>query len=132
MRTIFQNILVFVGAAMAGSFLNMTILTSGMKLITTPEGFDPDKLETYILLSPSNLMVPFAAHALGTLLAAFLVAKFAASNHKYMAFGMGMLFLMGGAAAAAMISAPMWFNIFDLTMAYFPMAFLGWVLAGKK
>lgn len=132
MNSILRNILVFIGAAMLGGFVNYSIVNFGFEMMSTPEGFDFEKPETFSLLTTANLMLPFVAHALGTLVAAFLVAKFAASHWRNLAFGMGFFFLMGGAAAVAMIKAPMWFNVMDLVLAYFPMAFLGWVFAGKK
>ena len=132
MHPILRNVLVFIGALIIGGAVNSVIVSNGINMIDTPEGFDYNNLETYSLLSPMNLMLPFAAHALGTLTGAYLVAKFAASHWKQLAFGMGLLFLMLGAAAAVMIEAPMWFNALDLSLAYIPMGLLGWVLAGSK
>jgi hypothetical protein len=39
--------------------------------------------------------------------------------------------LIGGAMEVANLSAPLWFNVLDLVMAYIPMAYLGYWLSGK-
>jgi hypothetical protein len=79
------------------------------------------------------MMVPFLAHALGTLVGAFLAAKLAASKGMFPAMLIGIVFLLGGIDAVRQIpNAPLWFDVLDLVVAYLPMAWLGWLLAGGK
>ena len=76
-----------------------------------------------------NFLFPFLGHAIGTLVGAFVVAKFAASHAMKLALGIGAFFLLGGIAAANMLGGPAWFIAADLLLAYLPMAWLGAFLA---
>jgi hypothetical protein len=53
-----------------------------------------------------------------------------------MAYIVGVFFLIGGIAAASMISAPTWFIVLDLVVAYLPMAWLagmvGPTISGRR
>ena len=71
----------------------------------------------------------FLAHALGTLVAAFLAGLIANRARKRAALISGFVFFAGGRAAVWMIPAPMWFNVTDLVCAYIPMAVLGYWLS---
>lgn len=77
------------------------------------------------LFEPRHFVMPFLAHAVGTLagaLAAYLIAV----THKLpIALAIGVVFLCGGVAASFMIPAPAWFIALDLLVAYIPMAWLG-------
>ena len=44
----------------------------------------------------------------------------------------GVFFLCGGIMAARMIPAPAWFVVADLALAYFPFAWLGYVLGRPR
>lgn len=66
--------------------------------------------------------MPFLAHALGTLLAAFIAAKFSANRHLLFALIIGVFFQIGGIRVNMMIPRPMWFTVVDLALAYIPMA----------
>lgn len=76
--------------------------------------------------------MPFLAHAIGTLVGAFLAAKIAASHGLKLSLSIGVLFLVGGIQMSMMLPAPMWFDVLDLGVAYLPMGWLGWKLAGGK
>ena len=111
------------------------IMVSG-KLIPPPAGVDMTTVEgikaAMPLLSPQHFLMPFLAHALGTLVSA-LVAAFIAVSHKMkFALGFGVFGLIGGIAAVMMIPAPLWFDVVDLVFAYLPMAYLGGMIASKK
>jgi hypothetical protein len=83
------------------------------------------------LFEPRHFVMPFLAHALGTLTGA-LVAYLIASTHRVrIAYAIGVLFLCGGIAASFMIPAPAWFIALDLLVAYLPMAWLG-IQVGKR
>lgn len=63
---------------------------------------------------------------------AFVCAKMAASHAMKLASGIGVVFLVGGIVAAAVIQAPTWFIVADLALAYLPMGWIGGRLAGAK
>lgn len=137
MNPILRNILAVVAGVFVGSFLNMTLATSiGPMVFPLPEGLDPNDMESFKanahLMTTENFIFPFLGHALGTLIGAFIAAKLAASHHMKLAIGIGFWFLLGGIVAVMLIPAPLWFDIFDLVVAYLPMGWLGWKLAGSK
>ncbi len=123
-----------IAGAMVGAMCNMGILIVGMVIVPAPEGVDLNKIETIAEhideYSFAQLMVPWFAHAGGTFIGA-LVATLTAGKGRgslIAALCIGALFEVGGIMAVRMIPAPLWFNTLDLTLAYFPMAFLGWWL----
>ncbi len=82
--------------------------------------------ENLHLFETKHFVLPFLAHALGTLVGA-LVAALLAANHKLRyAYIIGVFFLLGGAANVMMLPSPTLFIIIDLCGAYIPMAWLGW------
>ncbi len=113
----------------------MTLVSVGLQVFPI-EGVDPNDMDALALvmptLSPSYFIFPFLAHALGTLLGAFIAAKVASSHPMRFAMIIGGLFLLGGILVHTMISGPTWFTIADLLLAYIPMAILGGKLAVKK
>ena len=129
---------VFAGL-IAGAALNMGIIYAGAALLPPPEGVDVGNIESinanidkYTVL---DMMVPFAAHALGTLLGAFVAAMIAVTPRARLRVSLvvGCVFLIGGIDAVRMIPpAPLWFDVLDLGLAYIPMALLGWWLAVRK
>jgi hypothetical protein len=132
MPPIIRNILsVFLGALVC-FILNGVLLGLMMKAIPPPPGFDPNVPATYALLGPTNLLAPLVAHALPSLIGGAIAAMLAASRPRDLALAVGGLHLLGGIAAAVMIPAPAWFVVTDLVLAYLPMAWLGWLLAGAR
>jgi len=135
MKPVGKNILATIAGVVIGSVVNMILVNIGPSIIPLPEGADISTMEglhdSMKLFTPANFVFPFLAHALGTLVGAFVVAKFAASHHNKFAVGIGVFFLLGGMAAASMIGGPLWFNITDLLLAYIPMSLLGAFLAGR-
>lgn len=118
-----------------GSVVNILLVNIGPSVVPVPEGADVSTMEglraSIELFKPLNFLFPFLGHALGTLVGAFIAAKFSASHHLKFALAIGVFFLAGGIAAVAMLGGPMWFNLADLFLAYMPMAFLGATLAGR-
>ena len=116
-------------------FVNMLLVNIGPSVIPLPEGADVSTMEklreSMQLFTPVNFVFPFLAHALGTLVGAFVVAKFAASQHVNLALGIGVFFLLGGISAVMMLGGPLWFNTVDLLLAYIPMSLLGAAIAGR-
>ena len=79
-----------------------------------------------------HYIVPFLAHALGSIAGVVVGCSIAASHKFKIAMGLGIFHLLGGIAAAVMIPAPLWFIVVDLVLAYIPMAWLGAKLTGAK
>ncbi len=119
-----------------GSLVNMGLISIGPFVVPLPEGADVTTMEnlrdSMKLFTPVNFLVPFLAHALGTLSGAFLAAKVAASRPMAFAIGIGVFFLIGGVTMVSMVGGPMWFVLTDLLLAYIPMGYLGGILAGGK
>lgn len=88
--------------------------------------------ENLKLLKPANFIAPWLAHALGTLVGAFIAARIAASNKMKFALSIGVFFLLGGTAMVLMVGGPIWFAALDLIGAYLPMGYLGGVLGGRE
>ena len=77
------------------------------------------------LFEPRHFVMPFLAHATGTLVGALTTYLVAATYKTQLAYVIGAVFLLGGVAASLMIPAPAWFIGLDLLAAYLPMAWLG-------
>lgn len=129
-----KNILAVVIGLVVGSVVNMGIITAGPLVIPPPAGVDMsdmDKLaENLKLLQPVHFIAPWLAHALGTLVGAFLAAKLAISHKMKLALGIASFFLLGGILMVCLVGGPVWFAALDLIGAYLPMGFLGARLAG--
>lgn len=126
---IVRNIAAFIVGLVLGSIVNMTIITAVSPMFPMPEGTNPNDIDSIKAnihkFSIGSLMVPFFAHALGTLFGAFLTAAIAKSHKLPLALGIGFFFLLGGIAMIVMVGGPIWFMVLDLGVAYFPMAWLG-------
>ncbi|MFT4667986.1 MAG: hypothetical protein ACI8YQ_004848 [Polaribacter sp.] len=135
MPSILRNILVLLVALFVGGAVNMGLIMLGPSVIPIPEGFDMTTMEglkeAMPLLEPKNFIFPFLAHALGTLVGAFIVAKFAATHHMRLAVTVGLFFLLAGISMVMEIPGPTWYNLLDLVVAYVPMGWLGGRLAGR-
>tara|TARA_R110000765_G_scaffold94166_2_gene177623 strand:- start:1080 stop:1487 length:408 start_codon:yes stop_codon:yes gene_type:complete len=135
MNSTFKNVLAVIAGIIIGSIVNMGIIMISGSIIPPPEGGDITTMEglksTMHLFEPKHFLFPFLAHALGTLVGAFVAAKIAATRKQLMALLIGVFFLIGGSISISMLDGPMWFNALDLLMAYIPMAYLGWMFANK-
>jgi hypothetical protein len=137
MNPLLRNTLAVVGGWLLGSVVNSGIIMLNGKLIPLPEGADVSTMEglreSMPLFEPIHFLIPFLAHALGTLVGAYIAARFATSTGMMQALVVGFLYFLGGIAANIfMLDGPLWFTITDLILAYFPMAYFGAKLAGKK
>ncbi|MBK7946018.1 MAG: hypothetical protein IPJ85_12275 [Flavobacteriales bacterium] len=132
MNPILRNILAVLTGIVACLFLNGLLLGLMMKLIATPEGFNPELPSTYSLLTAKHYLSPFVAHAVPSLIGGAIAALLAASRKLSFALVVGVLHLLGGIAAAIMIPAPAWFIVLDLIVAYLPMAWIGGRLAARR
>ena len=131
-----KNIIAVVVGIVVGSIVNMAIISISGSIIPPPEGADVTTMEglknSMHLFEPKNFVFPFLAHALGTIVGAFLVAKIAASHKMKFAYAIGFFFLLGGITNVFLLPSPIWFTLLDLIGAYLPMAFIGGKLATKQ
>ena len=68
--------------------------------------------------------LPFLAHAIGTLIGA-MIALWFSNRSVVLAYVVGVFFLIGGITMVYMLpESPLWFDVFDLTLAYIPMAWV--------
>ncbi len=136
MNPIIKNILAVVAGIISGSAINMGIITISGSVIPPPEGADVTTMEGLIasmpLFQPKHFIMPFLAHALGTLAGALIAGMIAANNKMKFAFGIAGFFLAGGIANAYMLPSPTWFIALDLIAAYIPMAYLAGRIVAKK
>lgn len=136
MHPIVRNILAVIAGAVIGSLVNGSLIMMSSSIITPPAGANVTTEEglkaAMHLFEPKHFIMPFLAHALGTLNGAMIAVAIAANNKMKMAMVVGVLFLMAGIANVLILSAPMWFNILDLVAAYLPMAYLGGKIMIKK
>ncbi len=137
MNPILKNVLAIMAGVIVGMVVNMAIISISGSIAPLPEGVDPNDIESIKSnihrYSTGNLILPIIAHALGTLTGAFTAAKLAAKAHKVLALTIAAFFLIGGIMMIQMIpEAPMWMKATDLLLAYMPMGWLGWKLAGAK
>ncbi len=129
MNTTLRNVLAVIAGIVVGSIVNMGIVNLSGTLIPPPEGVDMTDLDSmkasFHLFEPRHFILPFVAHALGTLIGA-LVAGLIGVHHKMkVALSVGIFFLLGGIASVLMLPSPTWFTVLDLSCAYLPMGWLG-------
>lgn len=133
LHPLLRNILALIAGILIGGMVNMALILLGPYLVPPPAGVDPTTeagLKAGIhLLRPIHFLFPFLAHALGTQVGAYIATRIAITHQLLISIIIGINFLIGGILMVRMLSAPMWFNTLDLTMAYLPMAILGWYLA---
>ncbi|MCE3229502.1 MAG: hypothetical protein K0S32_4053 [Bacteroidetes bacterium] len=134
MKPIIRNILAVVVGLVVGSVVNMALIIAGPKLIPVPEGIDVTTAEGLAvgmhLMQPKHFIFPFLAHALGTLVGAYLATKISTGNKMRFALTIGFVFFFGGLMNCFMIPAPTWFMITDVVLAYLPFAWLAGRLGG--
>jgi hypothetical protein len=136
MHPILKNTVAVILGLLVGGTVNSLLIMNSAALIPPPEGADLTTTEgltaAMSLMEPKYFLIPFLAHALGTLIGAFLTAKVAVSYTKELALLIGLMFFVGGTVMVMSLPAPLWFNVTDLLLAYFPMAFLGAKFSGAR
>ena len=129
MPNLLRNVLALLAGIAVGGVVNMALITLSPWLIPPPAGVDVSSAEglgkAMHLFEPRHFIVPFLAHAVGTLAGALTAYLIAASHKTTIAYVIGAVFLCGGLAASFMVPAPTWFIALDLLAAYLPMAWLG-------
>ena len=133
MNSKLQNILGILLGIIIGSVVNMSIVSISGSLIPLPAEVNPEDVksirENIHMFQSKHYVIPFIAHALGTLSGAFIAAKIATSRKSTYANIIGLFFLVGGISAAAMIGTPILPTIVDLVFAYLPMAWIAYKLS---
>ena len=136
MNKIVRNVLAVITGIILGSAVNMGIIMLQGYFIALPEGVDVTNTESLQssmhLFGPKHFIFPFLAHAIGTLVGAYLSARIAANHKMKFALGIGIFFLIGGISMVFMMPAPVWFLILDLSVAYIPMGLLSGRLATRS
>lgn len=136
MNPIARNILVVIVGLVAGCAVNLGLVNLGPVVVPLPEGADVSSFEglkeSMKLFKPANFLFPFLGHAVGTLVAALVIAKFVTTSPMRFAVGVGAFFLLGGITMVVSVGGPMWFIVADLVVAYIPMGLLGGMLAGGR
>jgi hypothetical protein len=132
---IIKNAIIWIASILLGAISNSLILQFGLALIPPPPGANfntPEGLAASMpLLGPENFIAPFAAHAVGTLVSAVLLTWLLKSNSKNPALIAGLIFFAGGLYMVLILPSPLWFNLLDLSLAYFPMGLLGYWIGRK-
>ena len=136
MNSTVKNILAVVAGIIIGGIVNMGLINISGSIIPPPEGVDNTTMEglkeSMHLFQPKHFIFPFLAHALGTLVGAFIAAKIAATRKMTFALVIGAFFLLGGITSVMMLPSPTWFSILDIVGAYIHMAYIGGKLAIGK
>ena len=129
-----KNVVAVIVGLIIGGVVNMGIINLGSSIISPPPGVDPSDIESIkahtSAYSAIHFVIPFLAHALGTLVGAFLAVKLSASKKQMLAWIVAAFFALGGSMMAFMLPEFLKYSIFDLIFAYFPMAWIGGKLAG--
>jgi len=134
MNPIVRNILAVIAGIVVGSGVNMGIIMLSASVIPPPSGADVTTTEglkaTMHLFEPKHFLMPFLAHALGTLAGAIVAATIAATHRMKFALAIAVFFLAGGVASVMMLPSPLWFSLTDLILAYIPMGYFAGKLVG--
>jgi hypothetical protein len=135
MPNVLRNLLALLAGVVIGGMINGALITLSPSLIPPPPGVDVNDAESLKrsihLFQPRHYIMPFLAHALGTLAGALAAYLIAATYKAQLAYVIGALFLCGGVAASFMIPARAWYIALDLLVAYLPMAWLA-VQIGRR
>lgn len=129
-----RKVLAVLTGIVIGNIVNGGLITIGPMFIVAPADVDVNDIESikanFHLYEFKDFVIPFLAHALGTLVGAFTAAKIAKQDEIKYGLGIGVFFLIGGIAMSYMIYHPI-FSPIDLIVAYIPMGWLGAKLAKK-
>ena len=133
MNSKLQNILGLLLGVIIGSMVNMSIVSISGSVIALPAGVNPEDVksirENIHLFQSKHYVMPFLAHAIGTLSGAFIAAKIATTKKRVFAYTIGVFFLVGGISASMMIVTPPIPTAIDILFAYLPMAWISYKLS---
>ena len=134
MNPLIKNLLASFAGFIVMMAVNMGLIMLLGNIFSPPEGVNPNdvnsinnNLHRYTVF---QLIMPFLAHAGGTLVGTMTAAKIANSHKMLIVMILAAVHFTGGAMMVSMLSnSPLWFNVLDLGVAYFPMAWLGYKFA---
>lgn len=136
MNNTVRLVLGILAGLVVGSIVNISLINISGTVVPLPEGVDPNDIESIKsnihLYTGKHYIMPFLAHALGTLVGAFVAAKIALTKRMTAGLIIGGFFLVGGVMAAKMIGTPLLPSAVDILLAYIPMGWLGAKLAGAE
>lgn len=136
MNSIIKNILAVILGVFAGGAVNMGIIMISNHIIPPPAGADLKTMEGLLasmpLMEPKHFLIPFLAHALGTLIGAGITAAIASKHKMRFAIGISVWFLIGGIINVIILPSPLWFTLVDLIGAYLPMGYIAGKLISNK
>jgi hypothetical protein len=125
-------------ALFIGALANGKIIELSPSLIPPPQGADftteAGLKAAAELMEPKHFIMPFLAHALGTLVSAIVLLFFFKERQSLFIRSLivGGIFFLGGLSMVFMIPSPKWFILIDLGLAYFPMALIPFWIKYKK
>lgn len=136
MNSIIKNILAVILGVFAGGAVNMGIIMISNYIIPPPAGADLKTMEGLLasmpLMEPKHFLMPFLAHALGTLIGAGITAAIISKHKMRFAIGISVWFLIGGIINVIILPSPLWFTLVDLIGAYLPMGYIAGKLISNK
>lgn len=136
MNSIIKNILAVILGVFAGGAVNMGIIMISNYIIPPPAGANLKTMEGLLasmpLMEPKHFLMPFLAHALGTLIGAGITAAIASKHKMRFAIGISVWFLIGGIINVIILPSPLWFMLVDLIGAYLPMGYIVGKLISNK
>lgn len=137
MNPTLKNILAVIVGLIVGGIVNMTIVLMSSSIIAPPAGTNLTTMEgikaALPLFEPKHFLMPFLAHAIGTLIGAMITAKMAKTRKFQLALLIGLCYFVGGVENFRELpNSPTWFIVVDLLLAYIPMAYLGGKLIVAK
>ncbi|MBK9564085.1 MAG: hypothetical protein IPO37_02450 [Saprospiraceae bacterium] len=129
-----KNIIVFIGALVAGGVVVFGLESLSHQIFPLPADINPTDIESLKSIMQNvpagSLALVILAHAVGAMVSGWVIGHFAASSHRLLALAMGFLWTISGVANLMMIPHPVWFSIADACV-YLPMTLLGLKLATK-
>jgi uncharacterized membrane protein HdeD (DUF308 family) len=132
MNPVVKNILVGILAICAGMVTMMAGHYLSNLILPPPAGMDmsdPISFKAHASqLTAGHYALALLSHGLAAFVSGWVVAKFAANQHKRMVHVMGIAWTIMGILNLNMIPHPTWFAIADVCM-YIPLAILGGKLA---
>ena len=133
MKKVLFNLFAVLIGLFIGALINGAIINISGYIIPPPTGANLKTMEGLIQAMPSmkpkHFIMPFLAHALGTFFGAVSCTVLARSYQWILALFIGLTVFIGGFMMVFKLPAPLWFDLVDLTFAYFPMAYLGyWIV----
>lgn len=137
MSSVVRPILFVILGLIVGAVVNMAVLRTGMVIVPMPPGADvntPEGIQAAMpLFSFANFLVPLLAHAIGTLVGAWVASRWSGTVSRWPALIVGGAFFIGGLSMVIQIPAtPVWFMIADLGLCYFPMALFGYRMGARS